>query len=52
MTTSTANAIIASTTQAINTNLGTILPVVVVAAVALVVLYKALHWAFGASSGR
>lgn len=52
MTTSTANAIVASTTAAINTNLGNILPVLVVAAVALVVLFKALHWAFGASNSR
>lgn len=52
MTTSTANSIIASTTQAINTNLGTILPVLVVAAIALVVLFKALHWAFGAANSR
>lgn len=52
MTTSTGNAIIASTTAAINTNLGNILPVVVFAAIALVILFKALNWAFGAASGK
>lgn len=52
VTTSTGASLIASSTQALNTNLGSVLPVVLVAAVALVVLFKALNWAFGAAHAR
>lgn len=52
VTTSTGAALIASSTQALNTNLGSVLPVVLVAAVALVVLFKSLNWAFGAAHAK
>jgi len=49
MTTSTVSNIITTTTGAIGSNLGAILPIIIPAAVALAVFFLAVHWFFNAA---